>query len=421
MGGNGGYAHACLWNTRGLLQQIPKSRRRHARQGTTSRISTFNPARETVVGASLCRLVAGLAMLSFAQPALDADEPGGRWSVDRANRWYESQPWPVGCDFIPSSAINQIETWQAESFDPKTIDRELGWAEDLGFNTIRVFLHDLVWEADPAAFKKRFGEFLDICQKHHIRVIVTFFTNGCYGYEGEPRLGRQPDPAPGVHNSGWVQSPGAAIVNDPSRWGRLEEYVKDVVGTFARDGRVAMWSLYNEPENTKKGARSLPLLREVFRWARTVNPSQPLTSPIWRIPTPRSTSLDIARFLEDHCDVLSFHCYGDPSEMQAFIEWLKSSGRPLVCTEYMARPKSTFEEILPILKSEHVGAISFGLVAGKMNTYYPWGSKPGSPEPKVWHHDVLRRDGTPFDAQGDGVDPSTYWSRVSAGESTVRQ
>jgi hypothetical protein len=107
----------------------------------------------------------------------------------------------------------------------------------------------------------------------------------------------------------------------------------------------------------------------------------------------------IVRFLEENCDVLSFDRDGGPGEMKAFIRRLKTLGRPLVCTEYMARPKPTFDGILPILKAERVGAISFGLVAGKMSTYYPWGSKPGSPEPKVWHHDILRRDGTPFSAE----------------------
>lgn len=340
-----------------------------------------------------------LAILTPAKLVLAAEEPGHRWSKERAAQWYKRQSWPVGCNYIPSSAINQIETWQAESFDPKTIDRELGWAEEIGFNTVRIFLHDLVWEADPAAFKKRLGGFLDICQKHHIRVIVTFFTNGCYGYEGEPHLGKQPDPTPGVHNSGWVQSPGAVIVNDPSKWKRLETYVKDVVGAFAQDERILMWSLYNEPQSTKKGAKSLPLLRKVFEWARSLNPSQPLTAPISLFPNSRSTTLDIVGFLEENCDVMTFHCYGGPNEVAAFIKLLKTFDRPIVCTEYMGRPKSTFQAILPILKAEHVGAISFGLVAGKMNTCFPWGSKARTPEPKVWFHDVFRRDGTPFDPQ----------------------
>ena len=301
------------------------------------------------------------------------------WPVERAWRWYDDQPWLVGCDYIPSTAINQLETWQAESFDPEAIDRELGWAEGLGFNTIRVFLHDLVWEADPKGFKQRFDRFLEICEKHHIRVIVTFFTNGCYGFEGEPRLGKQPAPVVGVHNSGWVQSPGAVHVNDPEHWARLERYVKDVIATYANDSRVVMWSLYNEPQNTKKGAKSLPLLREVFRWARSMRPTQPLTAPIWRNPVDYPAKSEIVSFLEENCDVLSFHCYHGPDITKTFIDRLKKSGRPLVCTEYMARPKSTFAEIMPLLKAERVGAISFGLVAGKMNTYYPWRSKPVRP------------------------------------------
>ncbi len=341
-----------------------------------------------------------LAALLAAQPSPGAEGPGRRWSKERAERWYNSQPWPVGCNYIPSTAINQIETWQAESFDPKTIDRELGWAEGLGFNTVRVFLHDLVWEADPAGFKNRLGEFLGICQRRRIRVIVTFFTNGCYGFEGEPRLGRQPDPTPGVHNSGWVQSPGAASVNDPARWGRLEAYVRDVVGEFAQDDRVLMWSLYNEPESTKKGAKSLPLLRKVFEWARDVNPSQPLTAPIWGMPTSQSKTLEIAEFLEENCDVITFHCYSRPKEAEAFVKFLEAFDRPLICTEYMARTRgSTFQDILPVFHRHRVGAISFGLVAGKMNTHFPWGSKEGSPEPAVWFHDIFRGDGTPFDAK----------------------
>jgi hypothetical protein len=339
-----------------------------------------------------------MVIVAIARVA-SAEGPGDRWPAEKANQWYAKLPWVVGCNYIPSTAINQIETWQAESFDSKTIDRELGFAEGIGFNTVRVFAHDLVWEADPEGFKRRVKEFLEICQKHHIRAIFTFFTNGCYGFEGEPRLGKQPDPVPGVHNSGWVQSPGAAIVNDPTKWGRLEKYVKDVVGAFAQDDRILMWSLYNEPENRKKGANSLPLMRGVFAWARSMNPSQPLTSPIWQLPASKGTALDIVCFLGENCDVMSFHCYQGPKDMQRFVDLLKAFNRPIVCTEYMGRPTSTFQTILPILQKERVGAVSFGLVAGKMNTCFPWNSKPGSPEPKVWFHDIFRPDGTPYDPE----------------------
>jgi len=342
-------------------------------------------------------LVVIVVTVVWGCPAIAGDGPGQRWSVEKANAWYAKQAWPVGCNFIPSTAINQIETWQAESFDPKTIDRELGYAEGIGFNTVRIFLHDLVWEADPAGFKARLGQCLDLCQKHHIRAIVTFFTNGCYGYDGVVQLGKQPAPVPGVHNSGWVQTPGAENVNDPARWGRLEKYVKDVLGTLAQDDRVLCWSLYNEPENHKKGAQSLPLMRQVFAWARSLNPSQPLTAPIWTMPGNKSSDAEIVAFLRENCDVMSFHCYRAPKDMEAMIEYLKPLGRPMLCTEYMGRPLSTFQDILPILKRERVGAINFGLVAGKGNFYFPRKFPRGGGEPKVWFHDIFRADGTPYD------------------------
>ncbi len=338
---------------------------------------------------SVFLLVLGLA----AHTSIAADTIPGRWSAEKANQWYANQPWPVGCNYIPSTAINQIETWQAESFDPETIDRELALAESIGLNTVRMFSHDLVWEADPEGFKNRVKQVLDLCEKHRIRMIFNFFTNGCYGFEGEPALGKQPDPVPGVHNSGWVQTPGVASVNDPAKWGRLEKYVKDVLTTFRDDNRILVWHLYNEPANTKKGCKGLPLLRKTFEWGRAVNPSQPLSAVL-----ETRTQDDMAQFLAANCDVISFHSYAGPKTIMEFITPLKAHGRPILCTEYMARPRgSTFHDILPILQRERIGAISFGLVAGKMNTIYPWGSKEGSPEPKVWFHDIFRPDGTPFD------------------------
>lgn len=322
------------------------------------------------------------------------DDMNKRWSEAKVNQWYSKQTWPVGVNYVVSSAINQIEMWGKDTFDPIIIDRELGWAEELGFNTVRIFLHDLVWDADPSGFKKRLDEFLCICEKHHMKSVVTFFTNGGTGLE--PKLGKQPEEIQGVHNSGWVQSPGTSVVNDPTKWGRLERYIKDVLSSFKNDQRILMWCLYNEPENLKKGANSLPLLREVFKWARSVNPSQPLSSPIWTLPGAKGTSLDIVSFIGENCDVMTFHCYSDAKDMESFIKLLKPFNRPIICQEYMGRPKSTFEEILPILKRENVGAISWGLTEGKCNFYLPWGHKPGGPEPKVWFHDILNADGTPY-------------------------
>lgn len=325
------------------------------------------------------------------------EDSNNRWPIKKVNKWYDGQPWPVGINYIVSTAVNSIEMWQKDTFDPKTIDKELGWAEDLGFNTIRIFLPDLLWEADSSAFIKRIDKVLDICEEHKMKAIVTFFTNG--GLGEEPHLGKQMEPIPGVHNSRGQQSPGVKIVNDSTHaeWRRLEKYVKGVINKFKEDSRILMWCLYNEPENDVLGANSMPLLKKTFEWARSINPSQPLTSPIMLMPCEAKTRLDIVSFLGENCDVITFHSYSNEEYVKKFIRLLKPFNRPIICEEYMGRPTSTFEKILPILKKENVGAISWGLVAGKCNFYFPWNSKGGTQEPKIWFHDIFRQSGTPYD------------------------
>ena len=337
-----------------------------------------------------------LAAVSCVAPST---ELAGRWPEERANAWYASLDWPVGFNYVTGTAINQFEMWQQESFDPQTMEHEMSLAEGLGFNTVRIFLHDMVWEADPDGFKQRIDQFLGICDHHGIKVIITFFTNG--GRFENPKLGKQPESISGVHNSQWIQSPGAPAVNDPAAWPRLKKYVTDIMTTFRDDNRILFWCLYNEPENFKQGARSLPLLREVFRWGREVNPSQPLSSPIWLCPGYHGTrsNYPIISFLGENCDIMTFHCYYEPEEMETFISYMKQFNRPIVCQEYMGRPRSTFAEIMPILKREHVGAVSWGLTVGKCNFHLHWSSKAGDPEPEIWFHDIYRMDGTPYDPQ----------------------
>ena len=328
-----------------------------------------------------------------------------RWSTEKAEKWAEDKGWIVGCDYVTATAINQIEMWQEESFDPQTIDRELALAESLGFNTVRVFFSNLVYTADPKGFKKRFSLFLDICDRHGIRVLPTFWTNG--GKCVNPHLGKQPEAIKGDHNSQWVMTPGAEYVNNPSKWDELEKMVKDIVRTYRNDGRILMWCLYNEPENLRRGVKtSVPLMEATFRWARSCKPSQPLTAPVWREVGVKGTSLPEATFALENSDVISFHCYSNGKILEKMILSFKPYGRPMVCTEYMRRPISTFEEAMPIFKKYNVGAINFGLTAGKCNFNYPWNkvdkdgkSIPWESEPEVWFHDIFRIDGTPWNAE----------------------
>jgi hypothetical protein len=332
-----------------------------------------------------------------------------RWTEERANAWYAQQPWPVGADFLPSTAINELEMWQADSYDAATIDRELGWAEGIGMNTMRVFLHNLLWEQDAAGFQKRMDDFLTIAARHHIRPVFVLF-DSCW--EPFPKLGPQHPPIPGVHNSGWVQAPGAVVLADATQYPKLEQYVKGVVGAFANDKRLLAWDLWNEPDNGNDSsyAKGEPrnkneivaqLLPQVFEWARSARPSQPLTSGVWHGDwSSLAVMTPVAQIQIQQSDVISFHDYGWPETFEAHVKMLEQFHRPLICTEYMARNiGSTFDTVLPIAKREHVGAINWGLVAGKSQTWIPWDSwqRPYvSDQPAIWQHDVFYPDGKPY-------------------------
>lgn len=344
-----------------------------------------------------------VTLACIAASVIASAAPKARWSAEKANAWAADKGWIVGCDYVTSNAINQIEMWQAETFSPELIDRELGYAESIGFNTVRVFFSHLVYFDNPREFKKRFSQFLDICEKHHIRALPTFWTNG--GKCKDPKLGPQPPSRKGVHNSEWCMVPGTEWVNDTSTWPRLERMVKDILRTYRNDKRILMWCLYNEPENHRRGVKSsVPLMTATFKWAREVNPSQPLTAPVMRpIGDVHGNSLPEVSFVLENSDVISFHCYRTPEVTEKFIKTLLPYGRPLICTEYMARTLgSTFEGCMPIFKKYNVGAINFGLVTGKLNCHYHWNKTkdgveiPWDKEPEVWFHDIFREDGTPF-------------------------
>jgi hypothetical protein len=313
-----------------------------------------------------------------------------RWSLEQAQTWYNVQDWVVGANFLPSSAINQLEMWQADTFDPQTIDKELGWAEGIGLNTMRVYLHSLAWKQDPEGFKARMDQYLTIADKHHIKTVFVFFDD-CWN--AHPKEGKQPAPVPGKHNSGWVQDPGDPDSKDVSKFPQLEKYVKDVLGKFGRDKRILMWDLYNEPGNDGEGNKSLPLLKAVFSWATQANPEQPITSGVWKWDLEELNEFQIL-----NSDIITYHDYESANWHQRVIELLKTHNRPMICTEYMARTRdSRFSNILPLLKRNKIGAINWGLVEGKSNTIYAWNDliQDGS-EPNEWFHDIFRKDGTPY-------------------------
>ena len=340
-------------------------------------------------------------------PAQQATPPA-RWTEQQANDWYARQPWLLGANFLPSTAINQLEMWQAETFDTATIARELEWAAGIGMNTMRIFLHDLAYLQDPAGFMERIEIFLGICARLGIRPLFVLF-DSCW--DPYPHTGRQHAPAPFLHNSGWVQSPGADALQDPKEHARLEQYVKTMVARFGKDKRVLGWDVWNEPDNpnTSSYGRFEPynkvelvhnLLEKVFAWTRSAQPEQPVTAGIWIGNWSHHDSLrPIEKLMIESSDIISFHNYDSGAEFEKRVQQLQRYNRPLLCTEYMSRGNgSTFEGSAPVAKKHKVGAYNWGLVSGKSQTIFPWDSwqKRYTAEPGLWFHDVFRPDGTPY-------------------------
>ncbi len=360
-------------------------------------------------------LFAVVILLNFNISVADETGEAPRWSIEKANNWYKNQPWYTGFNYAPRYAINQLEMWQEDSFDPVIIDQELGWAEDIGFNMARVFLHNLLWDQNPEALTRRIDQFLNIADKHNIKIMFVLFDDV---WDPAPKLGKQRSPIPHTHNSGWVQAPGKEILENLDRHDELENYVRGVFKRYERDQRVAVWDIYNEPgnlnENTygtretgDKEFHSLQLLKKVFNWARLENPIQPLTSGIWRSSNgkwdgddPDNKVAGLYNFMIENSDIITFHSYDGLKNTKALIEETSKHGRPMICTEYMARPYSTFEEIMPLFAEHKIGALNWGFVAGKSQTNYPWGSwsKAYNQEPTPWFHDILRGNGTPYNS-----------------------
>jgi hypothetical protein len=335
-----------------------------------------------------------------------------RWSEEKAWKWHQENGWMAGTNFNPSTAINQLEFFQEESFDMETIDRELSWSAELGMKMHRVYLHNLLWDQDSLGFINRINAYLETADKYQIKTMLVLLDDV---WHPVPKLGKQPDPTPFVHNSGWVQAPGAAILGDSLRHDELKNYIKGVISHFAEDKRVVAWDLYNEPDNVAnqpgyaelelkdKYTYTFALLKKVVRWAREVNPSQPLTIGIWKGDhslwgNPQALR-PLERFMIENSDVISFHSYDNLQVTTEKVEELKKYNRPIICTEYLARGNgSTFEDILPMFKENEIHAVNWGFVSGKTNTIFPWSSwsKTFDSMPKIWHHDIYRTDKSPF-------------------------
>ena len=334
-------------------------------------------------------LLLALTLLIFSCSSDVDSDRRARWSPEKAGRWYKEVGVIKGFNYQPRTAVNMTEMWQEETFDIKTIDQELGWAKKHGYNSVRVFIQYLLWEEDASALKGRLEEFLQVANKHGISTMFVLFCDVSFG--GEPYLGKQRPPREGIHNSGWVSSPGEKYTTDVRRWPKLKAYVKDIIGTFRDDKRVLFWDLYNEAGWGGKSKDTIPLLATQFSWAREAQPSQPVTAGVWN-----GMDSKISQVMLAHSDIITIHIYTGPSELEKDIKSCLPFMRPILCTEWLYRQnKSDFKHVLPIFKKYKVGWYHWGFVAGKTQTYLPWSNK-NDQALKVWQHDVLNADGSPY-------------------------
>lgn len=337
-----------------------------------------------------------------------------QWTESQAQAWFQQHGWACGFNYLPRSAVNWTEMWQAETFDIATIDQELGWAHDYGYNALRTNLPFIVWEADRDGLLARIDTFLSVAAKHNIQVMLTLMDD-C-GFSGdEPYPGPQKPPRDGVHNSQAAASPGRAIVMDPAQWPRVEAYVRDVLTRFKDDDRITIWDLYNEPGNRGINLSptesmeydealetfALELMTATFGWAREVGPTQPLTVGAWHIDHEKYGTLEhpIDAAAMDLSDIITYHNYNTAARQLSVLESLTARNRPILCTEWLARHMDcVFSEQLPLFCAFAAGCYQWGLVQGRTQTWIPWTSvNKNHPDPQsLWFHDVLTPEGKPW-------------------------
>lgn len=337
------------------------------------------------------------------------------WSKTQAQRWYQQQPWGCGFNYLPRTAVNWLDMWQAESFDIHTIEQELRWASQYGYNQLRTNLPFTVWQHDRDGLIGRIDTFLSIAHAHGIKVMLTLLDDCAFSGD-EPFIGLQKAPVPGVHNSQAAGSPGRACVMDRICWPHIEAYVRDIIRYYRHDSRICVWDLYNEPGNggifcsTGEFARyddrleiyALTLLTHLFSWARQESPSQPLTVAAWHIDDRAACGsafthpIDVAALRLS--DVISYHAYVDTPGQLSLLSQLAEFGRPVFCTEWLARHVgSRIEEQLPLFNAQRVSSYHWGLVQGKTQTWLPWPDIAlNDKTAQLWFHDVLKPDGSPY-------------------------
>jgi len=271
-----------------------------------------------------------------------------------------------GANYVPSYAKNDVAIWM--DYDLVVIDRELGYAERLKLNTVRVFLNQAVYEHNPKQFLERLENFLSLCDKHKIRAMPVLF-DSCF----DPQVVDLKD----YREKTWIPSPGFSRLGEKDR-PAMTEYVHAVVGGHKDDRRIIVWDVMNEPESTQhwgdleKGGRET--IDQFVRWAlrrvREEKPTQPLTVG-WAGPGANIASIDLV-------DVICLHLYCPEKDLKREVQqgqhWGRLHDKQVILNEFVGQPFQPLEAALSIVAERKIGWAFWELMLGK--SQFSQGSAP---------------------------------------------
>ena len=230
---------------------------------------------------------------------------------------------------------------------PEQVELELSCAERLQINSVRFWLQQEKWEADPNGYFDLVEDFIHRCYAHGISSMPIF-------WNGNP----------------------IAEFKEPTEddWKRMEEFAAAAIERFGDDPAILMWDVMNEPycndyirkcpdpalvpermENLKR------MVRRMCDIVRRLDPDGVLTVGhefIWH----NESTVDLV-------DVISFHDYlKTRAEIEAVYQQAEElsakTGKPLLNTETGCIGRSNpYDVELEICQRHQVGWYLFDLVA----------------------------------------------------------
>ena len=364
-----------------------------------------------------------------------------RWTPEEAWQWWDARPWIMGINYVPSCTPG-LSIWQPDTREDalKVVRPELDLLQELGFNSVRMFIGMNWWVLDGDAHLDFLDEFLDELKKRGIGMMPVI-GNDCvnFGRPKDPTIRRPVGPQKfdlGYH-SGHANSPftgekeevGWTYWDEEEYRGLCIGYLEAMFRRFGQDPRIDIWDIWNEPGNSNRHGLSIPYLKQSFEIARSYDPIAPLTAGCWRYPPNYGIDMrqqleEIERVAIDLSDIVSFHQYSNFRDVQATVAMLEREKRPMANTEWLHRIFDNFvQDNLPLYFEKKIASYHWGLVAGNSQHYLPWEDIRGRKELDYtrWQHDIFRHDGkTPYDPEEIALFKSLGARKNEAGGKEVR-